>query len=232
MLFISETHRIIGARFDDFESHYRDRWLPAVAKDPGTRFLWYFNRAHGSSVSFNVVTITAAADFDAWARLQQRVESGDMQELAHTADQMRYGTSAAINRRLEWSRMPEIDLASVPTAAQDHERTMYIEDTVRVSLDDPDAGEQAIRAAHRGLGEPGAGALTEFVAAFRPVSVAGRRSEVTLLQRILDLGVLAKYYVEGDLPPNPPWSAAHAATPFDDTWQTRVLRAAPWSPLA
>src|SRR5690349_23110198 len=31
-------------------------------------------------------------------------------------------------------------------------------------------------------------------------------------------------------PPNPPWSAAHDATPFDDTWQTRVLRAAPWSP--
>jgi hypothetical protein len=232
VLYISETHRIIGARFDDFESLCRDEWLPAVAKDRGTRFLWYFNRAHGSSVSFNVVTVTAAADFEAWARLQDRVESGDMQELAHTADQMRYGTSAAINRRLEWSRMPEVDLTSVPTTAQDHERTMYIEDTIHVSLDDPDAGEAAIRKAHRGLGEPGPGALTEFVAAFRPLPVAGRRSQVTLLQRVLDLGILAKYYTEGTPPPNPPWSAAHDPVPFDDTWQTRVLRVATWSPLA
>jgi hypothetical protein len=234
VLFISETHRVVGSHQDDFEALYRDEWMPKVASDPGTRLAWYFNHAHGSSISFNVVTITAAADWEAWGRLQERVAAGDLQELVHRMDQMRYGSVARIQQALDWSLLQTVELAKLPTtAANSHDLTMYIEDTVR-----PDAGTvadsaKAVRDAHRGLTKSTSpDALTDFAAAFRSVPVAGRRREIVMLQRVRDLGLLATYYTDGKAGAGAPWSARHNTPPFNDTWSTRVLRVAPWSPLA
>jgi hypothetical protein len=231
MLFIRETHRVIGLHQDNFEDLVRDEWMPVVATDPGSRLLWYFNHAHGSSISFNVVTVTGVEDWDAWGRLQARVQSGDLQDLAHRMDQMRYGTVASIYEPLEWSPFQAAPLASIPTSSADHERTMYIEDTIQAGVGAVDGLPEAIRSAYRGNLDPALPGLTELAAAFRPVAVAGRRGEIVLLQRIRDLGDLARYYFDGEAGAGAPWSAAHALTPFTDTWSTRVLRAAPWSPL-
>lgn len=231
MLFISETHRVIGLHQDNFENLVRDEWMPAVATDPGTRLLWYFNHAHGSSISFNVVTVTGVEDWEAWGRLHERVQSGDLQPLAYRADQMRYGTVASVNEALDWSPFQGTTLASVAAGGNDHVRTMYIEDTIFADAGTFETGPGAVRAAYRGNLDASAPGLTELTAAFRPVAVAGRRREIVLLQRIRDLGDLAEYYHDGEAAAGAPWSASHAPTPFTDTWATRVLRAAPWSPL-
>lgn len=231
MLFIRETHRVIGLHQDNFEKLVRDEWMPAVASDPGTRLLWYFNHAHGSSISFNVVTVTGVEDWDAWGRLGERVQSGDLQDLAYRMDRMRYGTVAAIHEPLDWSPFHGPSLAAVSPGGADHDRTMYIEDTIQADGGAFEAGPEAVSAAYGGNIDPSAAGLTELTAAFRPVAVAGRRGEIVLLQRIRDLGVLAQYYLDGEAGEGAPWSATHAPTPFTDTWTTRVLRAAPWSPL-
>src|SRR3954449_67812 len=96
MLFMWETHRVHGARADDFEALYRDRWLKTLAREDGARLVWYFNHAHGTSVSFNVVTVTALRDWAAWERLMSRVKEGDLQPIAREMDQVRYGAVAKL----------------------------------------------------------------------------------------------------------------------------------------
>ena len=59
MLFLHETHKVVGAREDEFEAAYREGWMPTLAQEDNARLLWYTNHAHGSGVSYNVVTITA-----------------------------------------------------------------------------------------------------------------------------------------------------------------------------
>lgn len=222
---------MIGLHQDDFESLVRDEWMPAVATDSGSRLLWYLNHAHGSSISFNVATITGVDDWEAWGRLHERVQSGDLQSLAHRADTMRYGTVAEIVEPLAWSPFQSVSLPGVPAGVSEHDRTMYVEDTIVADSGEFESGPEAVRAAYRGNIDSSRPGLTELTAAFRPVGVSGRRGEIVLLQRIRDLGALAQLYLDGEAGPGAPWSADHAPTPFTDTWTTRVLRAAPWSPL-
>ena len=32
MLFLHETHKVVGAREDDFEAAYREGWMPTLAE--------------------------------------------------------------------------------------------------------------------------------------------------------------------------------------------------------
>jgi hypothetical protein len=122
-------------------------------------------------------------------------------------------------------------LQDLPATPSEHDRTMYVEDTLFADTEAFASGPDAVRAAYRGNIDASGAGLTELTAAFRPVGVSGRRGEIVLLQRIRDLGILAQLYLDGEAGPGAPWSADHAPTPFTDTWTTRVLRAAPWSPL-
>ena len=76
MLFLHETHRVVGAREDDFEAAYREGWMPTLAQQDDARLLWYTNHAHGSGAAYNVVTITGITDGAAWEKLARRAQSG------------------------------------------------------------------------------------------------------------------------------------------------------------
>ena len=69
MLFLHETHRVVGTREDDFEAAYREGWMPTLAQDNNARLLWYANHAHDTGLAYNVVTITGIADGAAWESL-------------------------------------------------------------------------------------------------------------------------------------------------------------------
>ena len=56
MLFLHETHKVVGAREVEFEAAYREGWMPTLAADDDARLLWYTNHAHGSGMAYNVVT--------------------------------------------------------------------------------------------------------------------------------------------------------------------------------
>jgi hypothetical protein len=232
VLFVHEVHRVMGLKQDEFEAAYRDEFLGAVAADPGARLLWYWNHAHGSSISFNVVTLTGVADWEAWGRLARRVQDGDLAPWARRLDQMRYGCEGAIFAPAPWSPLQEVDLAAVPAdPTAKHALTMYIEDTVRLEGVSVKEGVEAAGKAHPLREGTADGGLSRLTGAFQPVPGGGRRRELVMLQQVLDLDLLAQYYLDGSPPPSPAWSGAHGSVPFADTWSTRVLRAAEWSPL-
>ena len=57
MLFLHEVHEVIGKREDEFEAAFRDEWLPTLAATDDARLLYFLHHAHGTGVSYNVVTI-------------------------------------------------------------------------------------------------------------------------------------------------------------------------------
>jgi hypothetical protein len=72
VLFLHETHQVVGTREDDFEAAYREGWMPTLGQEENARLLWYTNHAHGSGLAYNVVTVTAIADGTAWEGLARR----------------------------------------------------------------------------------------------------------------------------------------------------------------
>ena len=111
MLFLHETHCVIGAREDEFEAAYREGWMPTLAKGDDARLLWYTNHAHGSGVSYNVVTITGITDGAAWERLARRAQTGDLQPWMRELDNLRHEVTGKIMLPVEWSPLQEVDLA-------------------------------------------------------------------------------------------------------------------------
>ena len=129
MLFLHETHKVVGAREDEFEAAYREGWMPKLSQGDDARLLWYTNHAHGSGVSYNVVTITGIADGAAWERLARRVQSGDLQPWMRELDNLRHEVTGKILLPVEWSPLQEVDLASVPTDCTTHPSSLFMEDT-------------------------------------------------------------------------------------------------------
>jgi hypothetical protein len=235
MLLMHEVHRVRGVDADAFEAAYRDGWMPLLAEDDGARLLWYFNHAHGCGISFNVVTVTAIRDWPDWERLAARVQSGDLQDWACGVDRLRYGSTGALLQPATWSPLGELDLGSVPVdTTATHDLAMYVEDTIAPDRGNPVDCLQEVRDAYGGESgsatEHRSSALTELTGVFRPVVGGGRRRQIVLLQKVLDLDLLAEYYRTGEVGAGAPWSAGHAATAFGDAWSTKLLRAAAWSP--
>ena len=81
MLYLHETHKVIGREAAPFEQLVREEWMPALAERDGARLLWYLNHAMGSGPSYQVVTITALSDGEAWETLARRMLEGDLAPL-------------------------------------------------------------------------------------------------------------------------------------------------------
>jgi hypothetical protein len=237
MLFLHETHSVVGYEEDAFEAAFRDGWMPKLAENDDARLLWYTNHAHGSGASYRVVTITAVRDGAAWETLARRVQHGDLQVWARETDRLRHDARGKVLVPLPWSPLQDLDLATVPTGGGEHEPTVYMEDTMW-----PFEGRYAeyVEAAGsfyaRTLGEARAADDPRFLeihGAFQPAFGSHQRREVVLLQRVLDpdrlLGLLTT-----DIPPamRAPGTWMHEALQLRDQWESRLLRTSVWSPLS
>jgi hypothetical protein len=129
VLFLHETHKVVGAREDEFEAAYREGWVPTLAEDDDARLLWYTNLAHGSGASYTVVTITGITDGAAWESLARRTQTGDLRPWMRELDDLRHDVTGKILLPVEWSPLQQVDLSSVPTDGTTHQLSLFMEDT-------------------------------------------------------------------------------------------------------
>ena len=235
MLFVHETHRISGPAEQDFEALYREGWAPALAKDDGARLLWYLHHAHGTGPSYTVVTITGVADAAAWDALRTRVRDGDLSSWAADVDALREEHAAKVLTPVAWSPLQDLDLAAVPPDA-DHDQALFMEDTAwpyRGRLTDylEKAGTQYVQTLEKA--EAAGRSLLRLEAAFTAAWGTGRHREVVLWQRVVRPELLGGLFGH-DVPPEhrAPGTWMHDALGVRDQWESRLLRSAPWSPLA
>jgi hypothetical protein len=232
VLFVHEVHKVVGTRAEEFEDAFRSGWLPTLAKGSDARLLWYFDLAHGSGLAYRVVTVTAVTDGAAWARLAERLASGDLQSWARHLDGLQHESRARIMTPLVWS--PAIGfLEEVPTDPVDHEPTMYMEDTMWPF---PGKVQDYIRASgdiyKRALGAEGSQMQMHIELALQSMPGAGRYPEVTLMQKLSSLPPLIRLLTT-EIPPEitKPGSWMHDALELRDQWRSQLLRTAVWSPL-
>jgi hypothetical protein len=236
VLFLHETHRVVGAREDDFEAAYREGWLPTLAAGDDARLLWYTNHAHGSGVSYNVVTITGVADGAAWQRLARRAQTGDLAPWLRELDHLRHEVTGKILLPVDWSPLQEVDLAGVPTDGATHPLSLFMEDTGWPSapLDDYIRSWDEIYYRPLSSAPPGM-ALLDIQACFQVAHGSYQRREAMLWQKIdpsNDYAALV-HLLTTDIAPERrgPGTYMHEALRYRDQWESRLLRTSAWSPL-
>ena len=229
-LFLHETHRVRGKLEEDFEAHYRDRWMAALAEGDDARLVWYAHQAHGTGPAYRITTITAVADGAAYGRLLERVARGDLQSWARDLDGLQHDSIGKVLLPLPWSPINEVDLATVPTdPAADHELTLYMEDTgwPHRPLDDYTAFWGEVYAPMMEHSK-----LLEIEACFQTAFGAGKRPEAILMQKVIDHAVLLGL-LENETPAamKQPGTFMHDALQVRDQWESRLLRTSAWSPF-
>ena len=239
MLFVHETHRVAGREADRFEELYRDGWAPALAESGDARLLWFLHQAHGTGAAYVYVTVTAVSSAKALEDLNDRARRGDLHDWAAEVDGLRHECVGKVLEPLPFSPLTEVDLSGVPaagsTAGKDGSLPLFMEDTAwphRGRYDDYLAGagtlyvETLRKAAEAGRN------LLELVAAFSPTLGSGRYREIVLWQRVgQPEGLLPLFAHEVPAPYRAPGTWMHDALDLRDQWESRLLRAAPWSPL-
>ncbi len=236
MLFLHETHRVVGAREEQFETLYRESWMPALAKDDNARLLWYTNHAHGTGASYNVVTITAVADGAAWETFARRAQTGDLAPLMRELDSLRHEVTGKILLPVEWSPLQKVELATVPTDGATHSLSLFMEDTgwPYAPLDDYIRAWDEIYYRPLSQAPPGM-RLLDIQACFQVAHGSYRRREAMLWQKIDPSNNYAAlvHLLTTDLPPERrgPGSYMFEALKYRDQWESRLLRTSAWSPL-
>lgn len=237
MLFVHEIHRVMGLHEDAFEDEYREVWMPSLAKTEDARLLYFARHAHGTGRAYNTITLTAVADGAAWERLVTRLRTGDLREWAAKVDTMRHDVTSKVLMPVEWSPLQEIDFANVPSAGDEHDATLFMEDTAW-----PHAGrmEEYLAAARDNYapslaeGRHGGRSLLELEAVLTPAwGTSARRREVILWQRVMKpAGILGLLTSEIPAEHRAPGTWMHDALAVRDDWESRLLRTATWSPIA
>jgi hypothetical protein len=237
LLYLHEVHDVVGSRADEFEAAFSGEWMPLHGYGDDARLLWYLDQAHGSGPSYRVVTVTAVRDGAAWESLTRRIQEGDLKEWMAGLDRLRHDVRGRLLLDLDFSPLRTLELSSVRAdpqpgpATHERHRVLYMEDTMW-----PHEGMLGEYIEHVGrsyadmLQRPSS--MLTIDAAWRPALGAGRRREVTLLQRVKDPSRLLRMF-ETEVPPSlrAPGTWMHDALRLRDKWESRLLRAAPWSPM-
>jgi hypothetical protein len=232
MLLLHEVHRVRGAKEDEFEAAFRDRWLPELANGDDARLLYFAHLAHGSGRAYVVTTITGVRDGAAYERLAKRVQDGDLRAWANDVDQARHQVHGKVMLTVPWAK-PVVELDEVPTEPQDHDLSLFMEDTAW-----PHDGmlEDYLEAARThyapSIAEGRGRGILELLSVWQTAFGTGRRLEVVLWQRIVDHDRL-KNLLLTEVPPEhrAPGTWMHDALRVRDDWQSALLRTTSWSPL-
>ncbi|HEY1827524.1 MAG TPA: hypothetical protein VGF87_05855, partial [Acidimicrobiales bacterium] len=204
MLLIHEVHTVAGKQEEAFDAAYRDELIPALAKSDGSRLLWYLRLAVGSGRAYTAISITGCRDATAWGELTERVRSGDLQEWSSKVDAMRHHCDAKVLTPVHWSPLQDIDLSTVPTTGEEHELSLFMEDT---AWPFPGGLQEYLAKAgtlydHTLESQKGTEvSILELEAAFQPVYGTHKTTEVVLWQRIVSKKALL-WLLANDLPPS------------------------------
>jgi len=235
VLFLHETHRVAGRRADEFEAAWRGQ-LDALAKGDDARLLWFFHQAHGTGLSYVVVTITAVRDGASFERHLERLERGDLRDWSRALEGMRHDCSSKVLAPVEWSALQEVSFDAVPTDGSEKPLALYMEDTVlpRTGRLDDYLNAASTLYARDTIGKRMAEgtSLLDLRGCFRTIAGPHAGREVILWQRV-ERPELLQPLLTREVPAERrgPGTWMNDALEFRDQWESRLLRTTAWSPL-
>jgi hypothetical protein len=233
MLLMHETHKVVGRHASTFEDVFRDEWMRQLARSDDARLLWYFNHAMGSGPAYQVVTITAISDGEAWEALAQRMLAGDLSEVMDRLESCRYEVEGKLITPVYWSALQEVDLAEVPADGGEHELSVYMQDTgwPDAPLDDYiDLWNYDYWQHMRQI--PTEKKLLDIQACFQVAHGSGCRPEAILLQKVMNFSTLGNLLTSAEQYDPTTWPGSYMAKGLElrDQWESKLLRTSAWSP--
>lgn len=236
MLYLHETHRVAGARAEEFEDAWRKTYVEALAATEEARLLWFLHHAHGTGRSYVMVTVTALANGGAWERLARRLEEGDLRAWARDVDAMRHDSTSKLLAPVAWSSMQEVELSTLAIDGPERAPALYMEDTVRpfaAKLDEYLHAAGTLYAQDT-LGKRLAEgtSLLDLRGCFRTIVGPHAGREVILWQKVVRPELLQMLLtIEIPAEHRGPGTWMREALAYRDRWESRLLRTAAWSPL-
>jgi hypothetical protein len=234
MLFMHETHKVIGRHASTFEDLYRNELMSAVARNNDTRLVWYLNHAMGSGPAYQVVTITAMTSGSAWEELTRRMLDGDLRELADRLEACRYEVEGKVIRPVYWSALQEVDLTSIPTDGREHDLSVYMQDTGWPDAPLDEYIELWDHEYWRYMREiPEEKKLLDIQACFQIAHGSGIRPEAILLQKIMNFSTLGNLLTSVEKHDPTTWPGTYMSKGLEvrDQWESKLLRTSSWSPF-
>ena len=233
MIYLHETHDVIGGKMDDFSESMHTQWKPLVEKDDMARVLWFFKLPHGTNVSYQAISITAIKDWQSYGIIVDR-ELNDPTWNKWNRDVCQYRRDVISKILIPNPRSPlqEIDFASVGKRDDNDDGlpSVYLHDT---GWPYPGLMDDYIDALHTVL-EPQMEAVKPYVitavAGWRTCPGTGRFHEAILLSKIHNWELFSFIITIGEPPPHPgEWMLE--GLKYRDRWESKLLRTADWSPI-
>jgi hypothetical protein len=224
MIFVHEMHEVAGGKMEEFGAAVREGWLPLLAGHGGARLLWYWEVTHGTSASYQAVSLTAVRDWAAWGEL---VASDRLAGWRRDITSLRKDVVGKILLPVGWSPLREVDLTSV-NAVEFEKPAMFLHDT---GWPFPGKLEPYIEALGKVLKpQEERSGMMSVAAVLTTAPGAGRQHEVVILQRIGRWDAFAKLLTDGERnAPKGGWM--EEGLKYRDRWESKLLRCARWSPL-
>ncbi len=226
MLFLHETHEIIGGKTADFEEALREVWKPLFEEGARARLLWYWQHTHGTGPSYQAVTITAVRDWTVWGDLVAAMKSGSAWKRWWDAC---WGLRREVVGKLliptPWSPLQTVDLAGLRAA--DGEPSLYLHDTGWPYTGKLDSYVDALGSIF--YPQTTRSRMIKVEACWTTCPGTGRHHEVLLLQKILDWPAFSRLLTQGEQPSRSgDWMVE--GLKHRDRWESKLLRPAAWSP--
>jgi hypothetical protein len=225
MLFLHETHEIIGGQTPAYEAAVRDRWRPLIEAQGTARLLWFWHLTHGTGLAYQAVSITAVRDWAAWGALTEamRVDAAWRDWFTHAWTLRREVTSKLL-QPTPWSPLQQVDLAAPPPAVAP---SLFLHDTGWPNPGKLDAYVDALGSVF--YPQTANYKMISVEACWTVCPGTGRHHEVVLLQRVLDWPAYANMLSGGERPTKRgDWM--EEGLRYRDRWESKLLRPASWSP--
>jgi hypothetical protein len=227
MIFLHETHEIVGGKVAAFESAFRAQWLPLMEAGGEARLLWYWHLTHGTGVSYQAVSLTAIRDWATWGELVARIRtSPDWRNWREATAPLRRAVTGKLLQPTSWSPLQGINLkaSAVPNDVETH---LYLHDTGWPHPGRVDAYVDALGSVY--YPQTLKSQMIRVDACWTVCPGTGRGQEVVLLQSILDWPAFSRLLTEGERPSRPgDWM--EEGLKYRDRWESKLLRPTPWSP--
>jgi hypothetical protein len=227
MLFLHETHEIIGGKSAEFDTTLRDVWRPLIEAQGRARLLWHWQHTHGTGPAYQAVTLTAIRDWPTWAEIIEAMRTDASWRIWwERCWSMRREVVTKILLPTSWSPLQDVDLGATPVPDLD-EGALYLHDTGWPHPGKLNAYTDALGSifypqTHRSR-------MIRVEGCWTTAPGAGRHHEVLLLQRILDWPAFSRLLTAGERIPQPgEWMIE--GLKYRDRWESKLLRPASWSP--
>ncbi len=225
MIFVHEIHEVAGGKMEEFATAVREGLQPELARHGGARLLWYWEVTHGTSASYQAVSLLGVRDWAAWGEIVTRDLLGPWRR---DVTSLRKDVIAKVLLPVEWSPLQEADLAATGGAAEVEHPAIFLHDT---GWPFPGKLEPYVAALGKVLKpQEQRSGMMSMAAAFTTAPGAGRQHEVVMLQRIDRWDAFARLLTEGERnAPKGGWM--EEGLRYRDRWESKLLRCTRWSPL-